>query len=176
MHASKEACSVNVRDVSQWSTRLRDSDKEKQSPIHSLPQAYLQYTSQQSIQSHIATFYINTSLSTHTHTVAGSTYIFCLFRQTHVFVNYMQTVSDRHTHILGSIFVTIPCRRVPLWSRAPSPRPPRPPERAQWRTRRPYHPPGYQFQTVALPAQTGHLTGERQVNYTTVAKQHVLNM
>lgn len=59
---------------------------------------------------------------------------------------------------------SVPCTHVPLWSREPSRQPPLPPERARWRTRRLYHLQGYQFQTAALPAQTGHLTIGRHIN------------
>lgn len=75
--------------------------------------------------------------------------------------------------MLSSLFLArtcpVPYTRVPLWSREPSRQPPRPPEPAQWRTRRLYHLRGYRSQTAALPAQTGHLTIGRHIN----SKYHV---
>lgn len=63
----------------------------------------------------------------------------------------------------------VPYTHVPLWSREPSQQPPLPPEHARWRTCRLYRLQGYQFQTAALPAQTGHLKIERHIN----SKYHV---
>lgn len=101
----------------------------------------------------------------------------------HVCVNFTQTgwVTRAHKPVCYLFTRSLPCTHAPLWSTSLSQQPLLPPEHAQWRTRKLYHLLGYQFQTVALPAQTGHLeththTHTKQVNCSksTVAENNKL--